>query len=365
MPVYAASNPTDMPGPGTLVYWLLSVLGAGCVHVSAAVDGLGIDTGDPFPAGSLAPPLCSFPAVAFSTGPTGAACPVTVCLSLADGLCSVVPHASSAVHLTPSAWVSHWLAHASGLQWPALLGTPLTNHDTCGVSAHPGEPSAPNGAYSQAAGPLRGFPSGATCSLAGHTTTSHAWLPSPCHQGLGCYPSYGAPPWWPPGCCPCLLATVCAAPRRCPFYCRSLHRDPHSTLGWLGGGCCSAWCDWPGWDLGDLAWYPPPPLCCLGYSSYVTQALAGLLAWSPRYTAADSLGGLTGREVLGHSSALALSELADCQLSRPHPSPAGGTGSSCPPDSRGWLPLVPTCDCWLDAHPAGLHRLLGAGHPRG
>ena len=131
------------------------------------VDGLGIDAGDLFPAGSLVPLLCSSPALAFSTWPTGAACPVTVCLPPADGLCSVVPHASSAVHLVPSVWVSHWLAHASGFQWPALLGTPPTNDHTCGVSVHPGQPSVPDSAYSQAAGPLHGFLSGATCALAG------------------------------------------------------------------------------------------------------------------------------------------------------------------------------------------------------
>ena len=118
----------------------------------------------------FAPPLCSFPAVAFSTRPMGAACPVTVCLPLADGLCSVVPYRLLVQFtLRPHAWVSHWLAYASGLQWPALLGTPPTNDQTCGVSAHPGEPSAPNGAYSQAASPLHSFPSGTTCALAGHT----------------------------------------------------------------------------------------------------------------------------------------------------------------------------------------------------
>ena len=136
------------------------------------------------------PPLCSFPALTFSSWSTSAACPVTVCLPLADGLCSVVPHASSAVHLTPSAWVSHWLAHANGLQWPDSLGTPPTDDHTYGVSAHPGVPSTPNGAYSQPAGPLHSFPLGATCALAGHTISSSTRPPSSCHQGLGCYTSH-------------------------------------------------------------------------------------------------------------------------------------------------------------------------------
>ena len=147
-------------------------------------DGLGIDAGDLFPAGSLAPQLCSFPAPAFSTWPTGAACPVTVRLPPADGLCSVVPHASSAVHLTPSAWVSHWPAYASGLQWPASLDTPPIDDHTCGISAHPGQPYTPDGAYSQAAGLLCGFPSGVTCALAGYTISSSTRPPLSCHQGL-------------------------------------------------------------------------------------------------------------------------------------------------------------------------------------
>ena len=146
------------------------------------VDGLGIDTGDPFPAGSLAPPLCSFPAVAFSTGPTGAACPVTVCLSLADGLCSVVPHASSAVHLTPSTWVSHWLAHASGLQWPALLGTPPTSMTTRVEFLHIlGKLLAPTVLIAKQLVHYMASFWAPPAALAGHTIyLLYAWLPLSC-----------------------------------------------------------------------------------------------------------------------------------------------------------------------------------------
>ena len=111
-----------------------------------------------------------------------------------DGLCSVVPHASSVIQLTPSTWFSHWLAHASGLQWPASLGTPPTDDHMYGVSAHPGQPSTPNGAYSQAAGLLRGLPLGATCAIAWYAPFSSTQLPLPYHQGVGYYSSSRASP---------------------------------------------------------------------------------------------------------------------------------------------------------------------------
>ena len=190
MPVHNAGSPTDVLGHPPFFYQLLSVPGAGYFSVSTPADRFGADPGDPFLAGRLVPPPCCHPAPAFSTWPAGAACPVPLHLTPLDGLCGVVPYTASAVHPTPPIWVSHWLAHASGLQWPASLGTPPTDDHMCGVFAHPGEPSAPNSAYSQAAGPLHGFPSGTTCALAGHTISSSTRPPSSCHQGLGCYTSY-------------------------------------------------------------------------------------------------------------------------------------------------------------------------------
>ena len=91
-------------------------------------------------------------------------------------------------------WVSYWLAHASGLQWPSSLGTPPPDDYTYGVFAHPGQPSTPDGAHSQAVGLLRSLPLGATCAIAGYAISSSTRLPSPCHQGLGCYLSHGATP---------------------------------------------------------------------------------------------------------------------------------------------------------------------------
>ena len=72
-----------------------------------AADWFGADAGDPLPTGHLTPPLCSYPAPVFGTWPTGAACPVTLHLLLADGLCGVVPYASSAVHPTSNALVPY------------------------------------------------------------------------------------------------------------------------------------------------------------------------------------------------------------------------------------------------------------------
>ena len=194
MPVYTANRPTDMLGPASFIHRLLSVPRAGYFSVSTSTDRLGADPGDPFSAGLLAPPPCCYPASAFGAWPAGAAGPVPVHLTPADRLYGVVPHSTSAVHPTPSTWISHQLAHASGLQWPSSLGTPPTDDHTCRVPAHPGQSSTPPGTHCQAACTLRGFPTGTTCSLAGHTTTSHTWPPSLHHQGLGCYPSCRAPP---------------------------------------------------------------------------------------------------------------------------------------------------------------------------
>ena len=194
MPVYTANRPTDMLGPASFIHRLLSVPRAGYFSVSTPIDRLGADPGDPFSAGLLAPPPCCYPASAFGTWTAGATGPVPVHLPPADRLCGVVPHSTSAVHATPSPWISHQLAYASGLQWPSSLGTPPTDDHPSGVLAHPGQPSTPPSTHCQAACTLCGFSTGTTCSLAGCTTTSHAWPSSPCHQGLGCYPSYGAPP---------------------------------------------------------------------------------------------------------------------------------------------------------------------------
>ena len=124
----------------------------------------------------------------------GAACPIIVHLPPADGLCGVVPHTPCIVYPMPSGWVFYWLAHASGLQWPSLLGIPPPNDYIHGVFAHPGQPSTPDSAHSQAAGLLYSLLLGTTCTIAGYTISSSTWPPSPCHQGLGCYLSHRATP---------------------------------------------------------------------------------------------------------------------------------------------------------------------------
>ena len=183
-----------MPGLATLIHRLLSVPGAGCLGVTTTTDWLSADLGDPLLVGCLAPPPCSYPAAAFRARTLGVACIVTVCLPPTDGMCGMVPYAPCTVHPMPSTWLSHRLAHASGLQWPSFLGTPPIDDHLRGVFAYPGQPSTPHGAHHQAAHPLCGLPTGTPCLVAGHTTFSHAWPPSSCHQGLGCYLSHGAPP---------------------------------------------------------------------------------------------------------------------------------------------------------------------------
>ena len=116
MPVHAASRPTDLLGHSPFIHQLLSVPGAGYFGISMPADRLGADPGNPFSAGLLAPPPCCYPALAYGTWPAGAAGPVPVHLKPADTLFSVVPHSTSEVHQMPSAWISHQLAHASGLQ---------------------------------------------------------------------------------------------------------------------------------------------------------------------------------------------------------------------------------------------------------
>ena len=63
----------------------------------------------------------------------------------------------------------------------------------CGVSAHSRQLNSPHYAHSQTTGFLHSLYTGATCSLDVHTIPSAIQPPSPRHQGLGCYPGFGAP----------------------------------------------------------------------------------------------------------------------------------------------------------------------------
>ena len=213
----------DLLGPPILIHDLLLVPGTGGFSVPTAADRLSIDAGDPVPVGCLAALPCSPLAPALSTWPVGAACLVTLHLPPAVRLHCMVLHAAGAVHLAPPAWVSHSLAHAGGLQWPTLLGTATPIANLGRVPTHPGQSPTPYSSHSKAAGSLCGLPTGTSCSLAGLTSPSAAWLPPPCYQGLGCYIGCRAPSGRPLACCPCLLATVCAAPRCHPLYCQPLH----------------------------------------------------------------------------------------------------------------------------------------------
>ena len=213
----------DLLGPSALLHDLLPVPGTGGFGVPTATDGLSIDAGDPVPAGCFAAPPYGPLALALSTWPAGAACLVTLHLPPAVQLCCMVPHAASAVHLAPPAWVSRSLAHAGGLQWPTPLGTAAPVANPGRVPTHPGQSPTSYSSHSKAAGLLCHLPTGTSCSLAGLTSPSAAWPPPPCYQGLGCYIGCRAPSGRPLACCPCLLATVCAAPRCRSLYSRSLH----------------------------------------------------------------------------------------------------------------------------------------------
>ena len=183
----------DLLGPSALLHDLLPVPGTGGFGVSTATDGLSIDAGDPVPAGCFAAPPYGPLALALSTWPAGAACLVTLHLPPAIRLCCMVPHAASAVHLAPPAWVSRSLAHAGGLQWPTPLGTAAPVANPGRVPTHPGQSPTPYSSHSKVAGSLCGLSTGTSCSLAGLTSPSAAWPPPPCYQGLGCYIGCRAP----------------------------------------------------------------------------------------------------------------------------------------------------------------------------
>ena len=165
-----------------------------CPH--QLLTGLSIDAGDPVPAGCLvAPPCMAHLAPALSTWPAGAACLVTLHLPPAVRLRCMVLHAASAVHLaSPPCGSPLSLAHAGGLQWPTPLGTAAPVANPGRVPTHPGQSPTPYMVlHSKIAGLLCGLPTGTSCSLAGLTSPSAAWLPPPCYQGLGCYIGCRAP----------------------------------------------------------------------------------------------------------------------------------------------------------------------------